>query len=205
MKKITKAFVALASVFTLFTLASCADAIVDDGTHVRTYTGGNGGASGGVAPFSMYNDIFDVQIWEATFTANITDCLSISVGSVGWWGGAFVAKGAVGPTDAGVITFDMSAVSKIVFDAMISTDGNIWVSTSTADAKAGADVGKQFSLTTEWQTFEFVISDGKNAVSKNDYGLFAVGGTNPSETEVRIKNIAYYDANGNEIVPTVNK
>ncbi len=207
MKKLTKIFCAAGLALLAFAFTSCADAIVNDGSNVRSYiNSSNSGASGGAIPFSKFEGC-DLQIWSNTFTAaTTTEGLVITVGSVGWWGGAFVNNGAVGPTDSGVVTYDMSNVSKITFEAKISSEGDIWISTSDSTASAGADKGKTFTLTTEWpeSPYEFKISDGTNKVSTKDYGVLAVGGANVSGTTITLKNIAFYDSDGNEIVPGVN-
>ncbi|MCR5217360.1 hypothetical protein [Treponema sp.] len=203
MKKICKAFAAAVFVLSAFGFTACNDAIVDDGSNVKSYID-NAGSGGGAVPFKSFEGC-DLQIWVDTFTATQTSEAELfTVGSVGWWGGAFVNKGSVGPTDAGVVTYDMSNVATITFEAMISEAGSIWVSTSASDSTAGAKVGKTFSITTEWDEYTFNISDGTNAVSDHDYGVFAIGGSNSSGTVVYIKNIAFYDASGNEIVPGVN-
>ncbi len=207
MKKLTKIFCEASLAFLAFAFTSCADAIVNDGSNVRSYVdSSNSGASGGVIPFSKFEGC-DLQIWENTFTATTTtEGLVITVGSVGWWGGAFVNNGAVGPTDSGVVTYDMSNVSKITFEAKISAAGDIWISTSDSNSNAGAARGKSFTLTTEWSEspYEFEISEGTNKVSANDYGVLAIGGGNSEGTTITLKNIAFYDASGNEIVPGVN-
>ncbi len=208
MKKLTNIFKSLALAFCALSAFSCADAIVDDGSNVRSYVnstgGGNSGSNGGVVPFKTYNDVFDLQIWSATFTATTnSDCLTITVGSVGWWGGAFVASGSVSPTDSSVVTYDMSSVKKISFDAMASKE-NIFTFKGGSDSSATAHDPFECSVTTEWQNFEFDVSNG----TKTDYAIVVLsgdGGTWSANDTISIKNIAYYDSTGNEIVPTVNK
>lgn len=219
MKKIVNIFASLALAFFGLGLISCADAIVDDGSNVRSYVNsaggpGNSGANGGAVPFKTFNDIFDIQIWTASFTATINSgCLTITVGSVGWWGGAFVASGSVDPKDSGVVTYDMTSVKKISFDAMASVAGK-FVAYGGSDSLAALHDPFEVSVTTEWQNFEFDVSKG----SSKDYSLFCLGGATDPDADlgtlggswangstISIKNIAFYDANGNEIVPTVNK
>lgn len=218
MKKLVNILSSLVLAFCALSAFSCANAIVDDGTNVRSYVnssggGGNSGSGGGAIPFKTYNDVFDIQIWSNSFTATTnSECLTITVGSVGWWGGAFVASGSVQPTDSSVVTYDMSLVKKISFDAMASVAGK-FVAYGGSDSSAATHDPFEVSVTTEWQNFEFDVSSG----SSKDYSLFCLGGaTDPEATQslggswasgstISIKNIAFYDSTGNEIVPTVNK
>lgn len=215
MKKLANILASLALAFCALSGISCANAIVDDGSNVRSYvnssgSGGNSGTNGGAVPFKTYNDVFDIQIWSSSFTAtNNSACLTITVGSVGWWGGAFVASGSVSPTDSGVITYDMSAVKKISLDAMASVEGK-FVAYGGSDSSAKTHDASEIKVTTEWQNFEFNVSNG----SSKDYSIFCLGGATEdsslggswaSGSTISIKNIAFYDASGNEIVPTVNK
>lgn len=193
-----------------FAFVGCKDAIVDDGTNVKSYVNSDdGGASGGAVPFSMYNDIMDLQIWEGTFTADITDCLTITVGTVGWWGGAFVGKGSVAPDSDSVVKWDMTAVKKMSLSAKASKTGK-FVIYAGSDGSAKPLSATNIDVTEEWDDYEFDVS----GETDSNYSILAFGGSTEDNSiggpwatgeQIFIKNVAYYDASGNEIVPTVKK
>lgn len=182
----------------LLGLTGCANAMVNDGNNVKKYTSSVSGAEGGAVPFKTYNDVFDVQIWEGTFKANITDSMSVTIGTVGWFGGVICSSG-----DGSGPTYDMSEVKKITFEGRSDSDMKVRLFTSDATAKAYSDT-YDVALTDEWQTFEWKKTSG----SSTDFGIFGFngdsGGWNNGDT-FYIKNIAFYDASGNEVVPIVNE
>lgn len=149
----------------------------------------------------------DLQIWinGETFTADDSKgYLEVTVGSSGWWGGCYCDSkaGKVGTT--GYVSFDMSKVAKITFDAKGSAAGSFWVSQSDKDSKVANQVA--ITLTTDWVAQTYTTS----GTSSTDYGVLDIGGgdkntTTTSGYKVYIRNIAFYDASGKEIVPARNK
>lgn len=205
MKKIKKTAFAAAALAVALVFAGCAGTASADTT--GSGSGGGGGTGTGTTDTTGLWSKFDgadCQIWNSTFTAAESGDGSgwiFTVGSVGWWGGCFCNSGSVAPTDTGVITFDMSKVVKISFDVKGSAAGSFWASTSTAAAKPANQTA--IPLTTDWVNKSFAVSE----TSTNDYGVLDIGGGDLSTTvtagyEVYIKNIAFWDAGGNEIVPT---
>jgi hypothetical protein len=148
----------------------------------------------------------DLQIWPNgdSFTADDTKgYLEITVSSLGWWGGCYCDSkaGKVGTT--GYVSFDMSKVAKITFDAKGSAAGSFWVSQSDKDSKVANQVA--VTLTTDWVAQTYTTS----GTSSTDYGVLDIGGGDKGTTttagyKVYIRNIAFLDASGKEIVPTRN-
>jgi hypothetical protein len=164
-------------------------------------TGGSGGSGTSSSVLWSKFDGADLQIWSNTFTAESsdTDGMVFTVGSSGWWGGCFCnnAADAVGSAT----TFDMSDIAKITFDVKGSAAGSFWVSCSNSSAAVTGQTA--IALTTDWVNKTFSCA---SYVSSTDYGVLDVGGgdlgtTSTSGYKVYIKNIAFWDASGNEIVP----
>lgn len=123
MKKIVNILASLALAFFGLGLISCADAIVDDGSNVRSYvnSASGGTSSGGGTSASGANwrlcknsgyDIFDIQVWaegESFEYENKADCGRFVINSNAWIGGGLV------PSSSGK-TFDFSGVSKMTFE-----------------------------------------------------------------------------------------
>lgn len=216
MKKSRTSFIVLFMMAIALLFASCQAESdpYDDSTSTSTQTGGSssggstGSSTGGSSSTGLWSKFAgcDLQIWLNTFTAETgDDGIAITVGSAGWWGGCFCNKGSVGATDSGVVKYDMSKVAKITFDAKGSAAGAFYIcnSDSAAQKKGGATI----PLTTAWVSQTYSCS---TSVSATDYGLFDVigasdAGTNTTTTAgyiVYIKNVAFWDASNNEIVPT---
>ncbi len=199
MKKITKAIFALASAFTLLFLASCADAIVDDGTHIRSYTSSEGGA-GGAVPFHMYNDVMDLQIWAdngggATAASTKEELIVTQTG--GWWGIAICSKSnANDDTDSAKI-YDMSKVAKVTFEAKSDKATSIWLS--------GCDNANKTTVTiTDEYPEEPYEVEFKTKIEGKHYAIVFIGGET-ADASWYIKNISFFDDSGNEIIPDVGK
>lgn len=140
-----------------------------------------------------------VQIWQdewndhdLTFTLDYAEG-KITVGKVGWWGGAF------GAYDNGVsngATFNLSNVAEIRFTAKASSYGTVYFK---LDNKNNFEV----DIPTEWREVSLPV---KGASKKTDV-LFMIGGlrdVNIPGTEITLKNISFYDKKGNEITPQYN-
>lgn len=208
MKKIVNILASLALAFFGLGLISCADAIVDDGSNVRSYVNsaggpGNSGANGGAVPFKTFNDIFDLQIWgdygAGCATVNSSGALVIT--QTGNWYGVAICSDSAGSDDGDSYKiYDMSKVAKIKFEAKSDTEGSILgFSACTKDAES-------YTLSTEYQEFEYDMNEAAHAKKGTHYCMVSLVQNTVTESVIHyIKNIAFYDANGNEIVPTVNK
>ena len=142
----------------------------------------------------------DMQVWVDTAALTpTTECLEIKVRNSEWWGMCFCNKADVG-ADAGAVTFNMSGIRTITFDAKASSPVTIWVSQS--DAAADKQNETNISLTTNFETKTYTLQNP----GTRDYGVLDIGGNNnPFGTIISIKNIKFLDANGNETVPTRNE
>lgn len=203
MKKIKTIIAVLTAALVMGAFVGCtaSTSSPDSGSGDSGGSGGSGGSGTTSGIWSKFEGA-DIQIWSNTFTAeeDSTDGLVITVGSVGWWGGCFCNAGAVAPTASDVVTFDMSNVAKITFDAKASASGSMWVSCS--DSAANTKGKTTMNLTTDFVSQTFNCTGN---VSSTDYGVLDFGGENASGTIVYIKNIAFYDSTGTEIVPTRNE
>ena len=209
MKKIVKLVTALGILSLLFSFASCDLPTESEllGGNTKNINNDNpiidNPGSGSSALWSML-DGADMQVWEKTATLTETDeGLDIEIGTVGWWGMCFCNAASVGPND-GAVTFDMSKVKKITFEAKASEKASVLIAQSNSNA---VDVNhKNIELSTSYLTKSYeLISPEKNA-----YGLFDLlannkGGTTKTGVVISIKNIKFLDVNGNEIVPSRNE
>jgi len=140
-----------------------------------------------------------IQIWQdewndhdVTFAIDYKSG-TITVGSVGWWGGAF------GSYDNGVDNggrFDLSKLAEIRFDAKASTYGTIYFNVDNNNKN-------EVDIPSEYMTYSIPV---KKASAKAA-NLFVIGGVRDLSdpgTTITLKNIAFYDAKGNEIIPQYN-
>jgi hypothetical protein len=140
-----------------------------------------------------------IQIWQNEWGAHentfAIDYVSgtITVGSVGWWGGAF------GCYDNGIsngATFNLTNIKKITFEAKASSYGTIYFNIDENNKN-------EVDLTPNFKEYTIKVP---HARSKTDV-LFMIGGVrdvNDMGTQITIKNIAFWDGNGNEVVPKYN-
>lgn len=175
-----------------------------------TGTGGSGSntensGSSSTSPLWSLFDGADMQVWEGTAMLEETDDgLEITIGSAGWWGMCFCNAAAVGPAASDCVTFDMSNIAKITFEAKASEKASIWASQSNAESKPTNQT--KIDLTTSYETKTFTL---KNP-GKKDYGVLDIGGgdlgtTTKSDVVVYIKNIKFFNASGAETVPARNE
>lgn len=204
MKKIANIFASLALAFFGLGLISCADAIVDDGSNVRSYLNSeNSGANGGAVPFKTFKDIFNLQIWgdydAACTTVNSSGALVITQTGA-WYGVAICSDSAGNDDNDSCRIYDMSKVAKIKFEAKSDTEDSILgFSACTEDAVL-------YTLSTEYKEFEYDMNEAVHAKTGTHYCMVSLFQNTVKESVIHyIKNIAFYDENGNEIVPTVNK
>lgn len=208
MKKFANIFASLALAFFGLGLISCADAIVDDGSNVRSYVNsaggpGNSGANGGAVPFKTFNDIFGFQVWgdygAACTIVNSSGALVITQTGT-WYGVAICSDPAGNDGSESYRIYDMSKVATIKFEAKSDTDG------SELKFSACTENAKSYTLSTEYKEFEYDMSEAAHAKTGTHYCMVSLVQNVVTESVTHyIKNIAFYDASGNEIVPTVNK
>ena len=209
MKKIVKLVTTLGILSLLFSFASC-----DLPTESELLGGNNkiinrddpvidDPGSGSSTLWSRF-DGADMQVWGNTATLTETEeGLNIESGNAGWWGMCFCNSTGVG-AGSDAVTFDMSKIKKITFEAKASENATMWASQS--DATATVTNQTKINLSTSYATKEFVL---RNPGTK-DYGVLDIGGgdldtTTKSDVVISIKNIKFLDANGNETVPTRNE
>lgn len=168
-------------------------------------SGSNSGSTTGSTILWSTFEGCDLQIWSGTFTSTEgSNGLEITVSAPdGWWGGCFCDSGANAAGAA--VTFDMSKVASITFDAKASAAGSMWVSSSNNAAKVTGQT--KIALTTDWVTQTYACAGN---VSSSDYGVLDIGGGDLSTTTtagyvIDIKNIKFLDASGAEILPTRNE
>ncbi len=203
MKKMLKLFTAFTMLFLMLSIAGCSLATEDE---LLARVGRSGG-SGGSALWSRFEGA-DMQVWvvegTTTTTADVAerpDCIDITIKTAGWWGMCFCNDKAVSASQ-NPVTFDMSRVHTITFDAKASQTASMWVSqipSNTANQR-------KIDLTTDFASKTFTLQNPGN----RDYGVLAMGGgdldtTTTTGVVISIKNIKFLDANGTEIVPTRNE
>lgn len=200
MKKalLTAAVICLVS---LFGLSSCADAMVNDGNNIRKYVGSDGGANGGAVPFSMYNDKMDFQVWtdyNGGCTTQKQDGALVIVQTGNWYGVAICSAANANDSSASGAIYDMSKIAKITFEAKAETEG------TKLNFSACTENAVSYPLSTEYQSFEYDMSKASHAKSGNHYCMVSLV-QNETTTGVihYVKNIAFWDASGTEIIPTL--
>lgn len=209
MKKLLKIFAAFAMFATAISFASCDMATEEELLNKKTTAGGGGGAGSGSILWSSF-DGAAMQVWQSefepyNFTASLAETeegLEITVLDEGWWGMCFCNDASVG-ANSNPVTFDMSKVKTITFEAKASKAGDIWISQSPRDSKP---VNKQtVTLSTEFATKTYTLSNP----GTDCYGVLDIGGEGSgivaSDSIVTIRNIKFLDAEGTETVPSRNE
>ena len=141
-----------------------------------------------------------IQIWQdeggnhaLTFQINAAQGC-ITVGGVGWWGGAF------GCFDNGVgngESFNLSHIAKVTLEAKASNYGTIYFNFDNGVAN-NLDLGPE-----DFEEFEIEI---ENAKAKTPI-LFTIGNVTDLSRkgdQIWIRNIRFWDSEGNEVVPKYN-
>ena len=200
MKK-TFLITALTGLISLITLTGCADAVVNDGNNVRKYVGNSAGENGGTVPFSMYNDVMDFQSWtdyNGGCTTLIQDGALVITQSGAWYGLAICSDASCDDKNGAV--YDLSDVAKITFEAKAQTSGQkMKLSMCTENLQ-------EFELTDEYQSFEYDATKAEHALSGTHYCIVSIVQNDITSDVVHyIKNIAFFDASGNEIVPEISE
>ena len=140
-----------------------------------------------------------IQIWQNEWGAHentfdidyVSGC--ITVGGVGWWGGAF---GCYNNGISNGATFNLTKVKKITLEAKASGYGTIYFNIDST-------MKNELDLTPNFKEYSVDVPFGK---SKTEM-LFMLGGVrdlNDYGTNVWIQNIAFWDEDGNEITPAYN-
>lgn len=202
MKRVFNALVVSILAFSAFGVMSCKDAIVDDGTNIKSYVSSSGGA-GGAVPFHMYNDKMDFQIWT-DYNASCTTSTSggeLVISQTGdWYGVAICSNSSGNDDDSKYAIYDLSEIATITFEAKSDTDG------STLKFSACTEDAQSYQLSTEYETYEYDMSKAAHAKTGKHYCIVSLVQNVTKDPIVHyIKNIAFFDASGNEIVPTVSK
>ena len=233
MKKMLKIITALAMVSLAISFAGCSMDTEEDLLNASPSTGKTGGSglnngsgnqisTGGnnsgasddsddeVSLWASF-DGASMQVWKDEWTKALTadlnetdEGLEITVGDSGWWGMCFCNDASVGAND-GPVTFDMSKVAKITFEAKASKAGSIWVAQSPRDSNPANTQTKK--LTKEFQTISYsLVNPGTDC-----YGVLDIGGDPnrgnivASDSVITIKNIKFLDAKGNDCNPSRNE
>ena len=207
MKKIVKLLTALGLVSLMVSFAGCGLKTEAELLNGSTTRGGeaNGGES---SPLWSSFEGADMQVWviegTSTTTADVaqrSDCIEITIKDAGWWGMCFCNDKAVGANQSPV-TFDMSQVASITFEAKASQTASMWVSQIP-----GATANQQrIELSTDFAEKTFNLSNPTN----HDYGVLAIGGGDLETTvttgvKISIKNIKFLNEAGAEIAPSRNE
>ena len=211
MKKVFKLLAAFGMISLMASFVSCSLLTEAELIEKNKQTPGpnNGGGSSSIL-WSKF-DGASMQVWKGEVskkeTAKLketTEGLEITIGSEGWWGMCFCNDASVGANVSDVVTFDMSAIDKITFEAKASEVASMWVSQS--DASSTVVNQQKIELTNEFATKTFTLSNP----GKRDYGVLDIGGgdlatTTKSDVVITIKNIKFFTADGTETVPNRNK
>ena len=190
----------------LFGLSSCANAMVNDGNHIRKYTNNSAtGSEGGAVPFSMYNDKMDMQNWNDQYdsggctTMIQDDALVISqTPGKSWYGVAITSDKAADHNNASSCIYDLSKIDSITFEAKADRKG------TTMKFGACVDNTKSFELTEEYQKFTYSLAGVSHTKSGKHHCIVSIVHDSTTEPIVHyIKNIAFWDASGTEVVPEI--
>jgi len=208
MKKIIKSILAVVFSVTVLGLSSCTNALANDGDNIVSYVRGGSGA-GGAVPFHMYNDKMDLQIWEGTCSISPTGSeLIVTPTGTGWWGFGVCSNAS----DAQSI-YDLSKVAKCTYEAKGNNAAIKMYATICATKQ------NEVTLTDEYAEYSFdttgTCDEYKNGertgktvdVAQNNAQFIVTFGfaSGSSDNSFYIKNIKFFDASGNEIVPKINK
>lgn len=200
MKRITKTAVVLMAIFSVFALLGCADAVVNDGNNIRTF---GDGAGGGAIPFRSYNDVMDLQIWAdngggATAKTEGNALIVTQTGS--WWGIAICSKSNGSDDDKTARIYDLSDVAQITFEAKSPNATSMWLSLCGDACKTTCEI------TEEYQRFTVDLTgkEDNEHYSEHDahYTIVCLGGESAGGTWY-VRNIAFWNAEGAEITPTL--
>lgn len=207
MKKIVKLLAALGLISLMVSFAGCGLKTEAELLNGSTTRGGeaNGGES---SPLWSSFDGADMQVWviegTSTTTADVaqqSDCIEITIKDAGWWGMCFCNDKAVG-ANQNPVTFDMSQVKTITFEAKASQTASMWI----GQIPSRVDNQQKIDLSTDFAEKTFTLRNPTN----HDYGVLAIGGGDLETTvttgvKISIKNIKFLNEAGAEIAPSRNE
>lgn len=206
MKKIVKLLTALGLVSLMVSFAGCG--LKTEAELLNGTTRGGEENGGGSSPLWSSFEGADMQVWviegTTTTTADVAqqaDCIEITIKDGNWWGMCFCNDKAVA-ANQNPVTFDMSQVKTITFEAKASETASMWVSQMPVDTANQQRV--ELSTAFEEKTFTLVNP------SRRDYGVLAMGGgalntTGTQGVKIYIKNIKFLNEAGAEIAPSRNE
>ena len=205
MKKIVKLLTALGLVSLMVSFAGCG---LKTEAELLNGTTRGGEENGGSSSLWSKFDGADMQVWVKENT-NITtadvaqqaDCIEITIKDAGWWGMCFCNDKAVA-ANQNPVTFDMSQVKTITFEAKASQTASMWV----GQMPSGLDNQQKIDLSTDFAEKTFTLRNPTN----HDYGVLAIGGGDLETTvttgvKISIKNIKFLNEAGAEIAPSRNE
>lgn len=217
MKKLTKIFSTLALALTALAFTSCADAIVNDGSEVRSYVNSGSGSGGSgnwcLCKNSAY-EIFDIQVWAdgaGTFTyLNSGDYGRFSITDVGggWIGGGLVSS------ESGK-NFDFSSVKTMTFKIRGSIDplslyigvqgsGKDELYPSKASLKSVASVNSLSE--SDWTEVSIDVSEAASGSIINAFCIIGAGDWGKAISAGNwfdIKDLDYLDSSGSSVILTL--
>ena len=183
-----------------------------EGEEKGNSSGGSKGSSGKKSPLWSKFDGADMQVWvtegEKKPTATLaekSDCLEIKIGREGWWGMCFCNKADIGVASPDCVTFNMSNIAKITFEAKASESASMLAAQS--DNNSDPQNKTKIDLSTEFEEKEYNLSNP----GSRDYGVLVFigepnsGTTTKTNVVISVKNIKFFDANGNETAPSRNE
>lgn len=204
MKKLLRAIKALGLITVVLAFAGC-DMLTEE--ELLATVGKK--VDGGSVLWSSFEGAA-MQVWlgetskkETAELHETADGLTIKIKDEGWWGMCFCNDAGVG-ADQNPVTFDMSGIAKITFEAKASEKASMWISQSPKDSKPVNQ--KAVSLGTSFEPKEYSLTNP----GKDCYGVFDLGGgdkdtTTKSGVVITIKNIKFLDKDGKEIAPSRNE
>ena len=205
MKKIVKLLTALGLVSLMVSFAGCG---LKTEAELLNGTTRGGEEKGGSSSLWSKFDGADMQVWVKEGTSITTadvaqqaDCIEITIKDAGWWGMCFCNDKAV-DADHNPVTFDMSQVKTITFEAKASQTASMWV----GQMPKKLDNQQKIDLSTDFAEKTFTLRNPTN----HDYGVLAIGGGDLETTvttgvKISIKNIKFLNEAGAEIAPSRNE
>lgn len=223
MKKLANILASLALAFCALSVISCADAIVDDGSNVRSYVnssggGGNSSVSGNwmLCKNTGY-DIFDIQVWgDGAGTFNYTNATTGGIFTITSVGGGWIGGGLVS-SESGK-TFDFSNVSKMNFEIRGSINPSaLCIALQNNGGSSATMYPSKTSLTkssaavsslseTDWTPVSFDVSGAASDTIINAFCIIGAAdwGGNIAEGQwFEIRNLDWTDSSGESVTITL--
>lgn len=145
--------------------------------------------------FKSSIDALDVQIWDGTF--ELVNPTIVKKGS--WWGGAFLG--------ANNLEYDVSKIKSAKFKCTIHENALDATSIKGGlSVKLFGDAGKETKFENLELDKELTLEATLDSLVEKSNILFSIAGIDPQQTTLStytIKDFAFYDADGNEVVPQI--